>query len=1028
MRPLSSWPHFLAVWTAVLLVALHSGTSCAQSIATDRGALVDLYWATSGNTTWRKSTNWLSGNASAPSSVCSWFGVACAPASCSVNASDVCRVVALRLASNKLVGSIPPSLGLLDSLQILDLSSNQLASTLPESIGNLAALTSFTLAYNKLVGVLPASIGRLGSLQLLDFTLNKFVGEIPPSMSNLSALVTLKLRYNKFFGSLPQSLGLLGSLRIMNFASNQLSGEIPSTVSNLSALETIDLSSNQFSGDLGSVSGMSRLARLNDINFSSNNFTGPVPVWILNLSTTLVTMRLSANRLSGVIPAWLGEMRVISILDLARNSLSGTIPSSLAAIPTLTALLLGGNAQVSGEIPYALGASISLQRLEFSAMNLSGVIPHSFQHPNLPNLLDITLSFNRFSGSIPEGFWRIPSLERVMIMSNRFSGTISDSIRDHPNIAWLRLEDNMFSGTIPDAIGSLRLLYQCNFSANSFSGPIPSSIGNLSSLNTFSARFNQLSGSLPESIGLLASLEYFDVRSNQISGRVPNSIPSLGSLLEIDVGSNRISGLPSKMCLTSSFLTRLDFSDNLLRDVDLPALLSCPNLAFIDLSRNRIQLEVLDFAKVRWLPPLINLSRNELGPILAEYTPFPQADAVATIDIRHNRFFCPLPSNYPIRLEILFSTCAQPWPLLAIYAGIFAGSLVVLGLVVVLAIRYVPIVTEWAAQAQMFSFVTSWVAECAGLILDALTLQLIIKYLLSRIDHCNVINSFPYFGPLTDMQFFQYNCLPGMGTDAFPPTATFSQFLASCQQYGPNNVPTALEQFQRLCRNAPQCDFDPVAAACRTFRPELASDPRGDVHTVFFAFVIATAAVRAVIELARVVCVLVAYRRMSNLAVPVNGAACIRCCCVRPGNSALSLPLYLVAELVGFSPLSPLLYVASRAEFTVLLVQREASPADLAFRALYAGLLTSLPLLFANLWYLLRVTQYGLAPPGWLSLMKGFILIPRLLFQAYRAARPDAGKHRRSAPKEGDGGDLRHVRDVDSVLGAPGNLELSSMN
>ena len=86
-----------------------------------------------------------------------------------------------------------------------------------------------------------------------------------------------------------------------------------------------------------------------------------------------------------------------------------------------------------------------------------------------------------------------------------------------------------------------------------------------------------------------------------------------------------------------------------------------------------------------------------------------------------------------------------------------------------------------------------------------------------------------------------------------------------------------------------------------------------------------------------------------------------------------------------------------------------------------------MPLLGVNMWYLLRVAQYGLAPAGWLSLMKGIVLVPKLLFQAYRAARPDAGKHRRSAPAEGEGGDKSHVRDVDSVLGADGKLELSTM-
>jgi hypothetical protein len=108
-----------------------------------------------------------------------------------------------------------------------------------------------------------------------------------------------------------------------------------------------------------------------------------------------------------------------------------------------------------------------------------------------------------------------------------------------------------------------------------------------------------------------------------------------------------------------------------------------------------------------------------------------------------------------------------------------------------------------------------------------------------------------------------------------------------------------------------------------------------------------------------------------------------------------------MAELIGTSLASPLLHFASRAEFIVLLLQREPTPADFVFRALHAGVLTSIPLLAANVWFLLHVTQFGLAPAGWLSLMKGLVLVPRLLFQALRAARGTAAKHQR----HGGGGD-----------------------
>jgi hypothetical protein len=210
-------------------------------------------------------------------------------------------------------------------------------------------------------------------------------------------------------------------------------------------------------------------------------------------------------------------------------------------------------------------------------------------------------------------------------------------------------------------------------------------------------------------------------------------------------------------------------------------------------------------------------------------------------------------------------------------------------------------------------------------------------------------------------------------------------------------------QFLGLCHPIlPQCGVDPIDSNCRTFYPELASDARGEVHRLYFGLVIAVAAVRLIVELSRAVSVFAAYRRINVLAEPYHG----RCygagvCCSQVQDP---MRLYWIAELVGASPFAPLLWFAlSRAEFTVFVLQREPTPADFAFRALHAGFLTSIPLLAVNSWYLLRVTQYGLAPAGWLSLIKGLILVPRLLFQAYRATRPGAGKHRRSVSQTASG-------------------------
>ena len=55
-------------------------------------------------------------------------------------------------------------------------------------------------------GKIPPALGNLGSLRILDLRHNQLSGEIPPELENLSGLETLFLRGNSFTGCIPGSL------------------------------------------------------------------------------------------------------------------------------------------------------------------------------------------------------------------------------------------------------------------------------------------------------------------------------------------------------------------------------------------------------------------------------------------------------------------------------------------------------------------------------------------------------------------------------------------------------------------------------------------------------------------------------------------------------------------------------------------------------------------------------------------------------------------------------------------------------
>ena len=119
-----------------------SGHNCSTTPlpplhAGDRAALEALYHAANG-ADWSDNTNWLS---SRP--LRDWYGVI-------TDANG--RVTRLDLGSNELVGTVPPELGNLDNLVVLNLMNNDLSGAIPSEIGDLNKLHILFLGLNSLMG------------------------------------------------------------------------------------------------------------------------------------------------------------------------------------------------------------------------------------------------------------------------------------------------------------------------------------------------------------------------------------------------------------------------------------------------------------------------------------------------------------------------------------------------------------------------------------------------------------------------------------------------------------------------------------------------------------------------------------------------------------------------------------------------------------------------------------------------------------------------------------------------------------
>ena len=186
------------------------------------------------------------------------------------------RVTELDLVDNdELNGSIPPELGDLSSLNMLDVSGNNLSGTIPPELGNLSSLEELYLFGNTLSGMIPPELGDLSSLKVLVLFGNALSGTIPPELGDLSNLEELYLFGNTLSGTIPPELGDLSSLEWLVLFGNSLSGTIPAELGDLSELYRLSLNCNLLTGTIPSELGDA--GALDELHIGGNRLTPPLP-------------------------------------------------------------------------------------------------------------------------------------------------------------------------------------------------------------------------------------------------------------------------------------------------------------------------------------------------------------------------------------------------------------------------------------------------------------------------------------------------------------------------------------------------------------------------------------------------------------------------------------------------------------------------------------------------------------------------------------------------------------------------------
>ncbi len=486
---------------------------------------------------------------------------------------DLPQLVGLFLANNRLTGVIPSSFRQLEQLRVLDVGGNP-----GLCVPGTAEFAEWAEGIRQVIGLSCSEADRRALGDLFRLTGGRewsnssgWLGEtvleewFGVEVDSIGRVFSLSLVENALAGALPEVVGELSALRRIDVAGNRLTGELPRSLADLS-LEVFRYSDTQlcvphdteFQEWLTTVAeheGTGRNCtpvaerealiafykatdgpnwRVND-NWMTN---APISQWAgveVNRNGQVTELRLGFNGVRGSIPAVLGDLPSLRVLDLSGNwGLAGPIPEELFDLSALQQLYLD-RVGLAGPLPPGIGELTALQRLTLRRTGLGGPIPAELGQ--LVNLQVLHMADNDLTGPIPKELGNLNDLVYLALWNNELTGSIPAELGSLTELETLGIDRNRLTGSIPGELGSLVNLEVLWLDDNSLTGPIPPTLGGMRSLERVHAHANDLEGPLPAELGALTALEELLLGNNAgLSGPIPTSLKAMTELETFKAG------------------------------------------------------------------------------------------------------------------------------------------------------------------------------------------------------------------------------------------------------------------------------------------------------------------------------------------------------------------------------------------------------------------------------------------------------------------------------------------------------------
>jgi len=328
-----------------------------------------------------------------------------------------------------------------------------------------------------------------------------------------------------------------------------------------SSVITIDLSRNHLSGQL--PNDICQLANLEILDLSDNNLSGELPDSINNL-VTIKTLNLSNNKFNGRLTNIFGNLNSLISLNLSFNNFNGNIPKDLGKLIQLEILNLSNN-NLQNTIPTDIFRLQNLILLNLQKNSLTGSIPR--QIGNYKNLQILDMSRNKLTGNIPKEIGKLINLtQRLALDHNELDGMIPKEISLLSNLQHIWLNNNQLSGILPFEIGEMKSLRSIFIYHNNFVGPIPLTVGSLRELEIFYGQNNSFGSKVPQEFWFLPKLKMLRLENNQLSGIIPSDLRILKSIQSINLSNNRFDSISDSIAFPNSLLSFNITNNNLFCD------------------------------------------------------------------------------------------------------------------------------------------------------------------------------------------------------------------------------------------------------------------------------------------------------------------------------------------------------------------------------------------------------------------------------------------------------------------------------